>query len=135
MLLFAGTVRELTGDRRTAWLSTSALRQWLSRNCENWRSKLEVVGAVVDSAIVHRLGRLELGETTVVVAMSSPHRRAAFEAGQWLIDTLKQVVPIWKKEHWADGSTFRWIHPGPQYHELMSISGAQHRQDRRAASP
>ena len=51
------------------------------------------------------------GEASVAVAVSSPHRQAAFEAGKWLIDTLKEVVPIWKRENWADGSS-EWVHPG-----------------------
>jgi molybdopterin synthase catalytic subunit len=61
--------------------------------------------------IVHRLGRLELGEASIAIAVSSPHRQAAFEAGKWLIDTIKEVVPIWKRENWADG-TSEWVHPG-----------------------
>jgi molybdopterin synthase catalytic subunit len=52
-----------------------------------------------------------VGEASVAVAVSSAHRQAAFEAGQWLIDTLKQSVPIWKRELWADGSS-EWVHPG-----------------------
>jgi molybdopterin synthase catalytic subunit len=52
-----------------------------------------------------------LGEASVAIAVSSPHRQEAFQAGQWLIDTLKQVAPIWKQEHWADGTT-QWVHPG-----------------------
>ena len=66
---------------------------------------------IVGCAIVHRLGHLELGAASVAVAVSTPHRQAAFEAGQWLIDTLKEIVPIWKKENWTDG-TSGWIHPG-----------------------
>jgi molybdopterin synthase catalytic subunit len=60
---------------------------------------------------VHRVGRVPLGEVSVAVAVSSSHREEAFAAGKWLIDTLKQVVPIWKKENWADG-TSDWVHPG-----------------------
>ncbi len=60
---------------------------------------------------MHRVGHVPLGEASVAVAVSTPHRQAAFEAGQWLIDTLKQVVPIWKKENWADGNS-EWVHPG-----------------------
>jgi molybdopterin synthase catalytic subunit len=51
-----------------------------------------------------------LAEASVAIAVSTPHRRDAFDSGQWLIDTLKQVVPIWKKENWADGTT-EWVHP------------------------
>jgi molybdopterin synthase catalytic subunit len=66
---------------------------------------------VIEAAIVHRLGRLELGDVSVAVAVSCPHRGDAFEAGRFLIDELKVTVPIWKKENWADGSS-EWVHPG-----------------------
>ena len=56
------------------------------------------------------VGRLELGEASIAIAVSSPHRGDAFAAGQWLIDTIKEVVPIWKQENWADG-TSEWVHP------------------------
>ena len=65
-----------------------------------------------DLAIVHRLGRLEIGETSVLIVVASAHRAAAFDACRWLIDTLKRTVPIWKKEYfedgavWADGESF-----------------------------
>jgi molybdopterin synthase catalytic subunit len=68
--------------------------------------------AIRDVAIIHRLGRLEIGETSVLIAVASAHRAAAFDACRWLIDTLKRTVPIWKKEHfeggavWADGEPF-----------------------------
>jgi molybdopterin synthase catalytic subunit len=67
---------------------------------------------VRDIAIVHRLGRLEIGETSVLIGVASAHRAAAFEASRWIIDTLKKTVPIWKKEYfedgavWADGEAF-----------------------------
>ncbi len=63
------------------------------------------------AAIVHRTGRLEIGEASVVIAVSSPHRAEAFEACRWAIDTLKTAVPIWKKEIWADGEA--WIEGVP----------------------
>ena len=66
---------------------------------------------IIECVIVHRLGHLELGAASVAIAVSSPHRSDAFAAGQWLIDTLKEVVPIWKCENWADGGT-EWVHPG-----------------------
>ena len=61
-------------------------------------------------AIVHRVGTVELGEASIAVAVSSPHRADSFEAGRWLVDVLKTEVPIWKREYWADGST-EWVHP------------------------
>ncbi len=67
--------------------------------------------SLVECALVHRLGRLRPGETSVAIAVSSAHRQDALEAGKWLIDTLKEVVPIWKQENGADGSS-QWVHPG-----------------------
>src|SRR5437879_12974226 len=66
---------------------------------------------VGEIALVHRLGRLEVGDVSVAVAVSCPHRSEAFEACRHAIDRLKELVPIWKKENWADGST-EWVHPG-----------------------
>jgi molybdopterin synthase catalytic subunit len=66
-----------------------------------------------DVAIVHRLGRLEIGETSVLVAVASAHRAAAFDACRWLIDTLKRTVPIWKKEHFEDGAVWADGEPFP----------------------
>jgi len=63
-----------------------------------------------DMIMVHRLGHLEVGKTSVAVAISCPHRGQAFEACQYAIDRLKELVPIWKKENWADGTT-EWVHP------------------------
>jgi molybdopterin synthase catalytic subunit len=65
------------------------------------------IGEIV---LVHRLGHLDVGEVSVAVAVSCPHRAQAFEACRHAIDRLKEVVPIWKKENWADGST-AWVHP------------------------
>ncbi len=66
---------------------------------------------IEECAIVHRVGHVPIGEASVAIAVSTAHRQPAFEAGQWLIDTLKEVVPIWKKENWADGAS-QWVHPG-----------------------
>ncbi len=68
-------------------------------------------------ALVHRLGRLEVGETSVLIAVSSAHRSQAFEACRWLIDTLKKTVPIWKKEHFEDGAV--WADGEPFPSELL----------------
>ncbi len=66
---------------------------------------------VIEVGVVHRIGHLDLGEISVAVAVSSPHRPDAFEAGRHLIDRLKEIVPIWKKENFSDGTT-EWVHPG-----------------------
>ncbi len=67
---------------------------------------------ILKLALLHRLGRVGLGEASVSIAVSTPHRADAFEACRWLIDTLKAQVPIWKKEIWDDGSE-TWVHPPP----------------------
>jgi molybdopterin synthase catalytic subunit len=71
------------------------------------------VQGVRQVAMVHRLGRLEVGETSVLIAVSSAHRAQAFEACRWLIDTLKKTVPIWKKEHFQDGAVWADGEPFP----------------------
>src|SRR5437868_3988574 len=69
---------------------------------------------VRDVAIVHRLGRLEIGESSVLIAVAAAHRAAAMDACRWLIDTLKKTVPIWKKEHFADGAVWADGEPFPE---------------------
>lgn len=68
---------------------------------------------VRDIAVVHRLGRLEIGETSVLIVVASAHRAAAFEACRWIIDTLKRTVPIWKKEYFEDGAVWADGEPFP----------------------
>lgn len=111
VVLFLGTVREWTGDERTSWLEYEAYPEMAERKMAELEAEARCRWPIVELGLVHRLGRLELGEASVAVAVSTPHRRQAFEAGQWLIDTLKQVVPIWKQDHAPDGSC-AWIHPG-----------------------
>jgi len=111
VLLFLGTVREFTSGRQTLRLGYEAypqmaltkMRELAKEACQRW--------PVVEVAIVHRLGVLELGDISVAIAVSTPHRDQGFEAGRWLIDTLKEVVPVWKQENWSDGSQ-EWVHPG-----------------------
>jgi molybdopterin synthase catalytic subunit len=73
------------------------------------------------ASIIHRLGRLEIGETSVLIVVSAAHRGAAFEACRWIIDTLKKTVPIWKKEHFEDGAVWADGEPFPQ--EIRSPGG------------
>jgi molybdopterin synthase catalytic subunit len=108
---FLGTVREMTGDRRTASLDYEAYPGMALRKMKEIEAEARRRWPVIEAAIVHRVGHLELGDVSVVVAVSCPHRHQAFDACRWLIDTLKEVVPIWKKEVWADG-TEEWVHPG-----------------------
>ncbi len=110
VVLFLGTVREFTGDAQTSSLEYDAYPTMAIQAMEQLRAEATERWSLQDVAIVHRTGHLDLGEIAVAVAVSSAHRREAFEAGQWLIDTLKQRVPIWKKELYADGKT-EWVHP------------------------
>jgi molybdopterin synthase catalytic subunit len=111
VVLFLGTTREWTHGRRTLWLDYDCYPELAQRKLEELEAEARRRWPLLECHIVHRLGRVDLAEASVAVAVSAPHRRAAFEAGQWLIDTLKEVVPIWKQEHWEDGSA-EWIHPG-----------------------
>ncbi|HUY31641.1 MAG TPA: molybdenum cofactor biosynthesis protein MoaE [Pirellulales bacterium] len=111
VVLFLGTTRAVTGERRTRALDYECHPEMAEWKLASLEAEARRRWPLVECILVHRLGRLEIGEASVAVAVSSPHRDAAFEAGQWLIDTLKQVVPIWKQEHWADG-TSQWVHPG-----------------------
>lgn len=111
VVLFLGTAREFTGPRRTASLEYECYGEMAEKKLAELAAQAEGRWPLTGCSLVHRIGPLPLGEASVAVAVSSPHRAEAFAAGQWLIDTLKQVVPIWKKENWADG-TSDWVHPG-----------------------
>ncbi len=111
VVLFLGTTREFTAGRQTASLDYECYPEMARSKLRQLEEEARSRWSLVECAIVHRLGHVPLGEASVAVAVSSPHRQAAFEAGKWLIDTLKEVVPIWKKENWADG-TSEWVHPG-----------------------
>jgi molybdopterin synthase catalytic subunit len=108
---FLGTVRELTGERQTLRLDYEAYPEMALKKMGELEQEARSRWPIIDLAIVHRVGRLELGEISIVIAVSCPHRQDAFESCRWLIDTFKQVVPIWKRESWADGSE-EWVHPG-----------------------
>ncbi len=111
VILFLGTVRQFTSGRETVALDYEAYAEMAQRQMARLEQQARSRWSLVGCALVHRLGRLELGEASVAVAVSAAHRREAFEAARWLIDTLKKEVPIWKRENWADGTT-QWIHPG-----------------------
>lgn len=111
-LAFEGIVRNQTRGRKTLYLDYEAYEPMALQEMEALASEALVKFQVRDVAIVHRLGRLQIGETSVLIAVASAHRAAAFEACRWLIDILKRKVPIWKKEYfedgaiWADGDPF-----------------------------
>lgn len=111
VVLFLGTVREMTAGRRTIALDYDAHDEMALAKMQELHDETTQRWPVIEAAIVHRLGRLDLGEVSVAVAVSCPHRAQAFEAGRHLIDRLKEVVPVWKQENWDDGTT-EWVHPG-----------------------
>ena len=111
VVLFLGTTREFTKGRQTASLDYECYPQMAEAKLAELEAQAREKWPLVHVSIVHRLGRLGLGEASIAIAVSSPHRQAAFEAGKWLIDTIKEDVPIWKQENWADG-TSEWVHPG-----------------------
>nr|WP_232100857.1 molybdenum cofactor biosynthesis protein MoaE [Gimesia fumaroli] len=110
VVLFMGTVREMTAGRQTVALDYEAYPEMAQQTMQQLTLEARDQWAIQTVAIEHRVGRLELGEISVAIAVSSPHRNEAFEAGRFLIDRLKEIVPIWKKENWSDGTT-EWEHP------------------------
>ena len=102
-----GYVRRLTKDKETLYLIYEAYEPMALREMEKLIVQAREQFEIASVGLVHRLGRLEIGETSVVISVAAPHRRAAFQACEWLIKELKRVVPIWKKEVCAGGET--WI--------------------------
>jgi molybdopterin synthase catalytic subunit/molybdopterin converting factor small subunit len=104
--VFDGIVRDNTRGRATLHLDYEAYEEMALKQMQLLRAEAIEHFSVRDVAIVHRLGRLQIGETSVLIVVASAHRGAAFEACRWVIDTLKKTVPIWKKEQFADGAVW-----------------------------
>ena len=109
--LFLGTVRDLTGEDVTAFLEYEAYAPMAEAKLAEIEAEARRRWPVGDVALVHRVGRLGVGEVAVAVAVSCPHRADAFEACRYAIDTVKELVPIWKKDITPDGAG-EWVHPG-----------------------
>ncbi len=110
VVLFLGVTREVTGDAVTKSLEYECYEEMASSELQKLEDAARERWPITGCVIVHRLGQVDIQQASVAIAVSSPHRKAAFEAGQWLIDTLKETVPIWKKEQWATGGE-EWVHP------------------------
>jgi molybdopterin synthase catalytic subunit len=121
VLLFLGTTREWTRGRQTVALDYEAYAEMAQQRLAELVAEARQRWPSIECHIVHRTGRVPPAEASVAIVVSTPHRRDAFEAGEWLIDTLKKDVPIWKREQWADG-TLEWVHPG------VSLDGETRRQ-------
>lgn len=111
VVIFSGVVRDNFGGRATAYLVYEAYAEMaaavLAQLAEEARARWPI-GRV---AVHHRIGRLEIGECAVLVVVAAPHRQAAFAAAEYVMDRIKEVAPIWKQEHWADGGA-EWKEQG-----------------------
>jgi molybdopterin synthase catalytic subunit len=105
--VFIGTVRNRTSGKKVVRLEYEAYDKMAVKKMEEVVEQARAKWPVEKAAVVHRKGVLQIGEAAVVIAVSTPHRKASFEACEFIIDTLKQVVPIWKKEIFEDGEI--WV--------------------------
>lgn len=117
--IFEGIVRNNTRGRRTLYLNYESYEAMALAKMEELACQALADFKIRDVALVHRLGRLEIGETSVLIVVASAHRGPAFDACRWLIDTLKRTVPIWKKEHFTDGAVWADGEPFPE--EIASV--------------
>ncbi len=109
VVLFLGTVRDLTGEQVTVFLDYEAYGPMAEKKLAEIEAAVRKRWPIGEVAMVHRLGRLDVGDVSVAVAVSTPHRGQAFDAARYAIDTLKELVPIWKKENAPNGSG-EWVH-------------------------
>jgi molybdopterin synthase catalytic subunit len=107
-------VRNNTRGRRTLYLDYEAYEAMALKQMDELAGEAREKFSVRAIGLVHRLGRLEIGETSVLIVVASAHRGPAFEACRWLIDTLKKKVPIWKKEYFEDGAVWADGEPFPE---------------------
>ena len=121
--VFDGIVRDNTRGRRTLYLDYEAYEGMALELMRGLAAEAVAKFGVREVAILHRLGRLVVGETSVLIVVASAHRGAAFEACRWVIDTLKKTVPIWKKEQFEDGAVWADGEPFPE--EIVGGSVAQ----------
>ncbi len=101
---FLGTVRELTNGKRTLFLEYEAYVEMAEKKMRQIGDEIQEQFPESNVAIVHRIGRLDIRDIAVAIAVSTPHRQEAFTACRYAIERIKEMVPIWKKEHWEDGS-------------------------------
>ncbi len=120
-VIFDGVVRDNTRGRRTLYLDYEAYEAMALKRMQGLAAEARSRFGVRQVALVHRLGRLEIGETSVLIVVASAHRGPAFEACRWIIDTLKKTVPIWKKEYFGDGAVWADGEPFPE--EIRGAAG------------
>jgi molybdopterin synthase catalytic subunit len=123
VVVFEGIVRNQTRGRKTLYLDYEAYEEMALRQMEGLAEQAVGQFQVRDVAMVHRLGRIEIGETSVLIVVASAHRAAGFDACRWLIDTLKRTVPIWKKEYFEDGAVWADGEPFPVDMSAANLPG------------
>ncbi len=106
VVLFYGVVRNHNDGRRVRSMEYEAYESMAARKLEEVGEEVRRRFPIDDIAIAHRVGHLQVGEPSLLVAVASAHRADAFEAAHYCVDRIKEVVPIWKKEHWDDGSAW-----------------------------
>jgi len=104
---FIGTVREMTGNKKTMRLCYEAYEPMARKKLEQIGLEIKAKWQNAEVAIFHRIGELDITDIAVVIAVSTPHRNDAYEANRYAIERIKEIVPIWKKEYWEDGE--EWI--------------------------
>jgi len=114
IVIFDGIVRNHSRNRRTLYLEYESYEDMALKQLEELAIHAKEQFAIRNLALVHRLGRIEIGESSVLIAVFSAHRAAAFDACRWVIDTLKRTVPIWKKEFFEDGAVWADGEPFPE---------------------
>jgi len=107
LVVFIGNVRRTSRGRQVEYLEYEAYREMALKEFARMGEDVKEKWKIKKLAIVHRTGKIKLGEASVVIAVSSPHRKEAYKASRYVIERLKQSVPIWKKEVWKGGE--RWI--------------------------
>ncbi|MFC3882187.1 molybdenum cofactor biosynthesis protein MoaE [Bacillus songklensis] len=122
---FIGTVREFTKGKRTLYLEYQAYEAMAVKMLEKIGTEIGEKWPEAKTAITHRTGRLDISDIAVVIAVSTPHRKDAYDANEYAIERIKQIVPIWKKEHWEDGDM--WI--GDQLEQTPYPTGKPEMED------
>ena len=111
---FLGVVRNNTEGREVSYLEYEAYPPMAKKKMAEIAQEIDKKWGLDRVAMIHRVGRLEIGEVSVAVAVASPHRKEAFEACHYAMNRLKQIVPIWKREVWTDGEE-EWVKPDPVF--------------------
>lgn len=128
--MFEGIVRNNTRGRQTLYLDYESYEAMALKKMEELVQQALADFKIRDVALVHRLGRIEIGETSVLIVVASAHRGPAFDACRWLIDTLKRTVPIWKKEYFIDGAVWADGEPFPESVVKPEAAESRETQDR-----